>query len=231
MTIRQTLLSFTLPLAPTKVRAFRGAMAEKAGLGHDLFHNHDNSNGGTRDYHHRYPLIQYASWHDHAMITGLNEGSDELHAFIGRYDGKLKIMQEVQPMKIKAHLTQQFQLALTAELHHYRIRQWLLREEKLAEWQSEQRLTHRLELLEGWLSNSVISFAHGIGWRIPGRFDLHLTENPTVHRILNSRKLAYLSFDVEVATNLVLPPLVGLGKSASEGFGRIYPQSFQWRFD
>lgn len=238
MLLKQTLLSFTLPLATDEVRAFRGAMAEKAGLGNDLFHNHDNSRQSAvrspqsvkQHYHHRYPLIQYGSFKKQAMITGLNQGSDELHAFIDRYDGKLKIMREVQPMKIKKHLTQQFELALTDEYHRYRIWRWLLRTEKLDEWNNEPRHTKKLQKLEGWLSNSIINFASGIGWRIPGRFELYLTDNPKSQSQTTKRKLRYLAFDVDIATNLILPPLIGLGKSASEGYGRLYPRSYSWEF-
>ena len=49
-------VAFDTNIQPYKLPYFRGAIAQKVGIEHAWFHNHDNTNGG---FHNRYPLIQY----------------------------------------------------------------------------------------------------------------------------------------------------------------------------
>lgn len=43
-------VAFDTPIEPWELRAFRGAVARKAGWEHELFHNHNNETGG---FHYR----------------------------------------------------------------------------------------------------------------------------------------------------------------------------------
>jgi len=77
-----------------------------------------------------------------------------------------------------------------------------------------------MDILKRIFTGHVISFAKGIDYRIPERFDVQITE------ILRSRTFQYegikaLTFDVRIKTNLVFPPFVGLGKGVSLGFGGV----------
>lgn len=69
--LRLLTVAFDAPIHTWELPAFRGAVAEKAGYEHDLFHNHNNDTGG---YHYRFLLIQYTQGHGHPMLVCLNEG-------------------------------------------------------------------------------------------------------------------------------------------------------------
>lgn len=51
-------IDFDAKISPAEAPAFRGAVIEKVGIGQEIFHNHDNGEGG-KGCRYRYPLMQY----------------------------------------------------------------------------------------------------------------------------------------------------------------------------
>ena len=89
-------------------------------------------------------------------------------------------------------------------------------------------LTEKIALLHRLISGHLISFAKGINWRIPARFEVEITDwyrqQPRVlHDVLRP------AFDLEFRTQLFLPSGIGIGKGVSHGFGVIRRQTVSKR--
>ncbi|MEM1121433.1 MAG: CRISPR-associated endonuclease Cas6 [Bacteroidota bacterium] len=243
MHLKQTILTFNLKLSPKQVRQFRGAIAQKAGYEHDLFHNHNNKlitieggklvhNGieeqlGTiptkskTTYFHRYPLIQYQNNQGYAQLVGIGAGANALNRWVQAFDGQLVIGGKTIPLKITNYRCQVIELGVHERYYYYRLSDWLpLRDSSFQQWQQTLRLTDKIRILEKALANNIIGFAKGIGWQIPRKFEVFLTDYQRP-RLVRYRNNKMLSFDVEWQANLRLPPAISLGKGASEGKGLL----------
>lgn len=77
-----TTLTFNFSLHPGNIRAFRASIVEVVGLGHHLFHGHDNSVAGEIKYSNAYPLIRFGVRKGRACITGMGEGADALLRYL-----------------------------------------------------------------------------------------------------------------------------------------------------
>lgn len=236
-------LTFDLPMNPRLLPAFRGAIAEKAGLENNLFHNHltaDAVNGpGVKHalqeaephtnvfyasgYIHRYPLIQYRIHAGKAGIVGYGAGAEALAQLLARYDGKLKICGEERNLSICEYKRSELQVKKSPTALPYHLWNWVaLNAHNYESWKSLPRLADRIALLERILVNQLFAFASGIGWHIPGHTDVFITDK-VQEKWLMIRGVKRLALDVKYTTNLVLPPGIALGKVVAEGYGRNVP--------
>lgn len=222
--IKQSIIQFDMRLRKGQVQQLRGAIAEKVGYENELFHNHDNSDPtkATR-YHHRYPLVQYQETNGLAQVIGLQAGAEALNRLMLQSDGKLKIDNSEAPFLIKDFRSKRLEIGVTDQLHRYELRDWLcIRDKYRKEWEQIDRLSDRIQFLERLLANNIISMARGLGVRFERKFECYITwlgDTPKVVR----RRGAYnqLLFHVQWAGNIQLPSYIGLGKGASEGYGRL----------
>jgi hypothetical protein len=207
-------------LAAHEVPAFRGAMAQKAGLEHSLFHNHT-----SEGYRYGYPLIQYKRQGSHPLIVCLGQGVDEVHHFFQQRDWTLQIGLRTLDIKIDSLDLQTYTLQVWDRPLPYRLHNWLaLDQASYADYQRENSLAGKLRLLETKLTGNLISLAKGIGWTLPPREErpvqCHITELGEV-RPVQVKGTKLLGFNLQFSTNVFLPNDLGLGKSTSLGHGVV----------
>lgn len=182
---------------------------------HALLHNHYKDN-----YLYSYPLIQYKIINKKAIILGIDEGTKTLEDIIDtitelKLDNTYKITDRQLYKK-------EYNVRVTPEEYHYKIiTPWLSLNSKnyqiymqLNNWKDKKILLNKI------LIGNILSMCKGLGiianYRIHAR--THLDEEKIKY------KSVYLTgFKGEFITNFKLPPLYGLGKGTSHGYGTIIP--------
>jgi len=224
-TIRFLEARFDLPLRHEQVPQWRGAFAEWVGEveNSDLFHNH--ANGAAEEYHHRYPQVQYRSVRGKATLIAMNDGIEAVAGLFQR-PGDWSIRWEgiPQPLRLEQMHFDTCELGLLPNgLREYRLLRWLaLNEDNYHIWKQLGTFRERVELLDRTLAANLLSLCSGLNWKIPRRFEAHLT---LVERIGSAQVhgVEVMTFDCRFATDLVLPVGLGMGKSSSLGFGVLLP--------
>lgn len=218
--VRLLSVAFDTPIQPWELPAFRGAIALKAGWEHDLFHNHDNENGG---FHYRLPLIQYKQDHGRPMLVCLNEGIEELQHFFSQPEWTLELNGREAPIRIAKLDVKQYRLGVTDKSFRYHIRNWIgLRDDNYGIYTRLDGVVEKLYHLERVLQNQLISLLEQLGCPPD-------PENPVVVKIqqlkderwVSFKKVKVLAFSLEFTANVVLPDYVGLGKGVSVGWGVV----------
>jgi len=211
-------VTFDTPIEPWELRAFRGAVAAKAGYQHEHFHNHDSESGG---YHYRMPLIQYKQDHGRPMLVCLNEGIEELHHFFSQPDWTLDLNGRSAPVRIHKLDVKQFSLSVQDKSFRYHIRQWIgLNEDNYGTYTRLTGIVERLFLLEKVLLNQVVNLLHQLGHEPEQQVSLKLL-NLKDERWVSFKGIKVLAFSMEFETNVALPDYMGLGKGCSSGWGVI----------
>ncbi len=212
---------FDAEIAPYEMPAFRGAIIGKVGLDKDIYHNHDNNADSPKQYHYRYPLIQYRQDHKRPAMVFIGHGIPEAQHLFAQPDWSLTFSGRTQTMNIADMQLRRAPFGVTDSYRYYTLLRWqALNEENVKRFNATEDLAERMAILKKILSGHIISFAKGIDYRIEERFDIQITE------ILRSRSFQYegikaLTFDVRIKTNLLFPPFVALGKGVSLGFGEV----------
>lgn len=229
MTTNLRLLSvqFDATIAPWELAAFRGAVARKAGLEHDLFHNHNNDTGG---YHQRYPLIQYKidthKGQMRPMLLCVDEGIEEVHHFFAQPDWTLQLASKSMPLRIHRINVLEHSLCLLEQPQVYRLHKWRpFNEDNHDHWRSLSGLAEQFAYLERLLTAHILAFAGGVGWHVPH----HL-----LVKIIDLRKREYISykgvrqevFTLDFESNVSLPDYIGLGKGVALGMGVVRRQGW-----
>ena len=98
---------------------------------------------------------------------------------------------------------------------------WLpLNSENYKEYQAIEGLAQRITFLEGKLIGNLLAFFTEMGFRAEKQIDLHITDIKD-QRLAHYKGVKLMAFDVEFKANLILPQYIGIGKSASVGFGTM----------
>ena len=217
-TIRYLAVQFDTPIAPWELTTFRGAVAHKAGLEHELFHNHNNTEGG---FHYRLPLIQYKQEYGRPLIVCLNEGVDALQHFFSQPDWTLELNGRSAPVRIARIDAKHYPLAPGAESRRYHIRHWIaLNEDNYRVYQALQNLVERLFLLQQILRNQIVALYQQLGIQPDRHIDVHI-QHLKDERWVTYKGVKVLAFSFEFLTNATLPDYLGLGKGASVGWGVV----------
>jgi len=220
--LRMLSVSFDTHLLPWQLPQFRGAIAEKVGLEHEWFHNHDNENGG---FHQRYPLIQYKiDGHQkqlRPMLLCMQAGVEEAHRYFSQPDWTLRIGGQDHTMRIARLNVQQHHLRVTDKPQTYRIHHWKpFNPENYQHFRNLRGIAEQYTFLESLLTSHILAFATGVGWQLDERFQIKITE--LVQREwVDYKGLKVLAFTLDFEGNVGLPGGVGLGKGASMGYGVV----------
>lgn len=210
-------VQFDDTLAAWQIPAFRGAIIEKVGRDNVLFHQH-NADAG---FIYQYPLIQYKSIQQKPSLLCLGEGVDEIHKFFGLRNWDVTIAGEKYQLKIHRLDLNNITINVWEKQFTYSIQNWLaLNAENYKRYQSIHSLTDRVQLLERLLTGNILSFAKGIEWRVERPVKVQIQELKG-EKIIRYKGVPLLAFDVLFNCNVFLPNYLGLGKSASHGFGVI----------
>ena len=223
--IRILSVTFDIELEPWELPRFRGAIANKVGLEHEWFHNHNNETGG---YHQRYPLIQYKldTWKGHMrpMLLCLQHGVEEAHHFFTQPDWRLRIGRDEQLLRIARLHVDKVDLLIPEHNFTFRIHKWkAFNPDNYEIWQGLRGLADQFQFLERLLVAHIIAFAEGIGWVIPERFHVKITDL-LKREWLDYKGVRVLAFTLDFEANIVLPEYIGLGKGAGVGYGVVRRQ-------
>ena len=106
------------------------------------------------------------------------------------------------------------------ELHTYRfLTNWMaLNEENFKKYKEASHTLERNDMLKKILTGNILSMFKSIGHHEEGKI-LVIMDARADHS--NFKENRMLTFKGEFTTNVLLPPLCGLGKAVSRGFGTI----------
>jgi len=215
--IKTLVVKFENNLTPKMVPAFRGAIIEKVGRSHILFHHHQND----REVLYQYPLIQYKSLHKKSAIVCLGDGANEMYRLFNQPDLRVKIQDQNVDLVLDEMQIKNFTVQFVEDAIKYRLVNWLgLNEKNYEDFKKLSGAIQKVELLEKILKSNILSFAKGIEWTIDSEIKLQIIEI-TDQRIIRFKGKPVLAFDLLFQCNINLPNFIGLGKSASHGYGMI----------
>ncbi len=223
--LRTLAVTFDSQISPWELPQFRGAVAQKVGLEHDWFHNHNNETGG---YYNRYPLIQYKlntqGEKMQPMLLCLDHAIEEAQHFFSQPDWGIRIGTNNHAMRIANLQVNQCQLSLTDTPRRYRIHKWKpFNPDNFAIWQATEGLVAQFALLEHILVGNLLSFAEGVGWAVPDTITATITDVQK-REWISFKGIKMLAFTLDFTANLPLPNFVGIGKGAGMGYGVVRGQ-------
>ena len=209
-------IQFANEVSQQDIPKFRGAVIHMLESKPILFHNH---NGETFRY--AYPLIQYKRIKGKAAIVCVGKGVEEVHHFFSSNHFQYTIGKKKMDMLIESIHADMPVVKITKVDHHYQLHNWLpLNTCNYELYKEADSLVSRVQLLENILTGNILSLLKGIGVHLDDILNVHIVQ---INRqgIATYKKLKLMSFDIEFKANITLPPLVGIGKNASIGFGII----------
>jgi hypothetical protein len=213
--IRTLLVKFDAEGKAVPIGAFRGGIANKAGLENKMFHNHlDN-----HSYDYGYPLIQYKRIKGQPSILFLGEGVDEAYRIFSKPDIGVDILGKKMSLKIDELNLRTEEVGPNGQIRCYELTGWLaLNEQNLRNYRMLTDTEERSRFLERMLVGNILAFAKGIYYHIEDRISVKITK-VLAERPVQFKSIPVVSFDIEFITNMHLPDALGLGKGVSIGYG------------
>lgn len=216
--LRTLLVSFSLPLRGKEISRWRGAFIELSGRREDLLHNH-NGEG----YHYRYPLVQYRVRNGKAAVLAYNEGITAVQQTLSQNAWQLRWEGEPIDLDMDSLEVKEYELNMLERPRTYKLYRWVgLNSEKYEAWNQTSSLKKRLDLLEQAIAGHILYFAESINRRLPQRLEVEITDIKKQGWV-NVHGNLLMAFDLVYESNIFLPPLLGLGKAVSHGFGWQVP--------
>lgn len=215
--VRFLKINFDTPLKPYEVPAFRAAIIEKAGRENILFHNHLDD----EKYLWGYPVIQYKSIQGKAAIVCIDYGTDEIFKIFKQKDNTVKIGNDTRKLNISKVIVNQYNFNVWDKIFYYNLNNWVALSSN--NYKKYKALTDEIEketFLEKILIGNIISMAKGIKWQIEKEIKVKITCIHKEHFVTFKENKLH-AFTVDFKSNVFLPTGIGLGKSASFGFGNI----------
>jgi hypothetical protein len=210
-------VTFSLPLKPYEVPAFRGAIIELVGRENVAFHNHV----GDDKFVYRYPLIQYKSKKGKAHILCLNDGVEELYTLFSKKSHLIHIGDKPHRLNIdNINVSNPF-IQAWDKTFVYNISNWLpLSGQNFKKYIELDSLSEKVQMLEKICVGNILSFAKGIDWQVDKEVLVSI-KDINREKIITYKGVKLKAFDVIISSNVFFPNLVGLGKGASTGFGVV----------
>ena len=211
---------FSPDIAGHQIPAFRGAVAAKAGYENDKFHNHE----GNNSLKYRYPLIQFKRIRGQPSLLCIDEGVDEVHHFFNATPWELDLNGKPVNLNLEKLDVNQYVMQVWDKFFPYKIRNWIaLNQEAYRQFHQLDSEIEQRKMLEKKLIGNIISMAKGIDWTVEKNIELRITGNIDWH-LVQFKGQTFQGFSLEFETNVFLPPLLGLGKGVSLGYGTVIPQ-------
>jgi len=222
---------FDLPLFPREIRAWRGTIAESAGLEVDLFHNHNNEEKTKGENIVRYPLIQYRSWNNKAAIWACGAGVKAARKWINKVDlATFNIGGRKRRVKITDISDDDYTIQISPNPITYRLNDWIaLNQENYKRWQQADDLIERTKIMNEVLEGQLLGFARAVGYELPERLEARVL-NIRSTKPVKVHDYQVIAFNILYRTNLVLPPRIALGRHKAFGFGVQMPVKNQPKF-
>ena len=221
--MKLTQITFDIPLTAYQIPQFRGAMVAMLGRENDRFHNHD----GEKNYHYRYPRVQYRQKAGRASLVMIGEREQNLED-VGKITAQTGRSIQIGDQEYKLYLhgmsTKDFDPKITETPLSYRLHHWIaLNRENYAYWQEHTGLTKRMQLLERLLPNHIMQFAKGVSWYPEAQLEVEIISLDKM-KFLRLHGVKHLTFDLTFKVNAELPYQIGLGKGVTYGFGILKSQ-------
>jgi len=214
--IKLFIVTFDFEIERRKIPAFRAAIIEKVGRENILFHNHLGQN-----FRYGYPLIQYKAFRRNPTIVCINDGSEEILKFFEQTKWDILLNGKKANIEIKHLSFDYFNCGFSEKPVKYRIENWFaLNETNFKRFIQLNNSKARIKFLERVIIGNILSFAKSIRWNIDRQIELTIDHFPEQHHF-NFKNHQMVGFDLSFITNIILPNLIGLGKSVSRGFGMI----------
>jgi Cas6b C-terminal domain/Cas6b N-terminal domain len=221
-TMRILSVSFGLPANydARLLPKLRGAIAQKAGLENDEFHNHNNAEGAAVAFHYRYPMIQYRVQQNTLTLTCWNEGVDALQHFFAQPDWTLTLdTGESITLRISDMRLRELEPSISANLRRYTLRDWYaLNQESFRTYINADEAEQRT-LLERLLTSQIVLMLNSVGCNPTERVQVIIHDFRSY--VMEHKRQKIRVFCPEFSCNVVLPTGLGVGKAAAMGFGVI----------
>lgn len=201
-----------------EIPAFRGAIAQKVGLDHVLFHNH-KENGGFR---HSYPLIQYKRYKRQPVLLCLGEGVNEIHHYFAQSNWDIDISGRTVTMSIAKMDMQQYTLQVWDTFFTYTLKDWIAFTDakEFEAYKRTDSLIERTQILEKKITNHILSMAKGIGWTVEKPIQSHIIEIGDT-KAVKIKDMPFTAYKLSFKSNVFLPNFIGIGGKVSMGFGTV----------
>lgn len=220
--IRTLLVVFENEISAGLISSFRGAVISRVGLDKKVFHNHDGEY-----YVYKYPVIQYKIIGQKASLYCIGNGVDEIHNFFGLRNWDINVQDKKLELKIDRLDLNNFNFNVWDKMFPYQIRNWLaLNAENYKKYKQLSGMADRIQMLEKLLVGNILSFAKGVEWQIEKPVKVQIQELRG-EKMVHYKGVPLMAFDVNFSSNVFLPNFLGLGKSASHGFGVVYNKSIK----
>lgn len=218
--IRVLKICFEQQIPAHEIPRFRGAIIKKTGGNNILFHNHI----GEDQFRYAYPLIQYKVIDGKGCLICLDEGTEEIHAFLGQRNWDISLGEQNLSLTIESLAANNYNLTLGEGCFNYSIQNWLaFNEENFKKYLAIDSLIEKIGFLEKILIGNMLSFAKGIDYRVDKNIELKIRD------IQHEKYIRYkgnklLALNLTFSSNFFIPEFIGLGKGVSVGFGTISKQ-------
>lgn len=214
--VKILILQFANEIAASDIPKFRGAVIASLKQKNILYHNHDE-NGVI----YKYPRIQYKRINKKAAIVCVQEGVDAIHELFTSGNFTYRIGCHEMDMHIESVNTYENNIGFCDTLQSYHLHNWLpLNTENYKEYQGIERYADKIAFLERKLKANILAFFSSIKYHVEKQIILNITDvRPPI--LISYKGVKLMAFDVDFKVNLTLPNYIGIGKSASVGYGSL----------
>lgn len=219
-----TTLTFNFPLHPGDIPAFRAAIVEVVGLGHELFHGHDNSEQGVTRYSNEYPLIRFAVHRGQPRIVCLGVGARAVVRHL------LPILPDVLYIAGRPCSTANWQMkneqwdpVLMPTFQPFALYKWMaLNKKNYLSWKAHEGNEGAREMI---LNRCLTGQLRALAEAVDPTIDRRRIEARIIRKDQTKRTRwhgnQFIVFNVVAETNFLPPFGLGLGRCNSFGFGEV----------
>lgn len=214
MNISLLIIKFENEIKAHEIPLFRGAIIKSLEDKQLLFHNHKDEG-----YRYAYPLIQYKKISGKAAIVCINKGIESISELLKLQDLHLSLGEREINATIESIVPQTFNVSISEKLIQYKLTQWLpLNADNYKRYNEEKSLSGKVSMLESILQANILSFLKGVELFSEDIIECNISEL-SKPRLIKSKGVKMMSFDIVFSTNINLPNYIGLGKQVSKNFG------------
>lgn len=220
---------FTLDaqLTQKQISAFRGAVINMMGKqAHPLMHNHFDN--GLR---YAYPLVQYKIINGHPTMVAIGDVANYIYNYFKDID-ELELL--IGKRRIICHLSDYSRFNYNPIVDDtprlYSISNYIpLTEDNVIKFDTLMALTDKINLIEQIITGNILSFFKGINHHTDQQITC-VVESIQKQQFMTYKKVRFKTFHLQFISNVLLPDIVGLGKSTSIGMGVIHQLPFPEKY-
>ena len=216
-TIQVLIIQFQNEIKQSEIPLFRGAVINSVKEKNNvLYHNHIDDS-----FNYTYPKIQYKRIRGKAAIVCIEDGTEAIGEFFSVNSHQFQLGERIINIEVDSIHPINYRVQAWQTLFHYRINRWLpLNSINYKLYMELEGLLEKIKFLEKILTANLLSFAKGIELHIDSEIQCQLTQLSEPYLVVH-KGIKLMSFNIEFKTNLSIPNYIGIGKSASLGYGII----------